>query len=85
MKIINLPKGAKCKVIEIDDLEQINSKFLKGKVNLSDRYTCIFYNNEIKHFAMILSKEVDNKAILADVKESLATDIFILKQLYALN
>jgi hypothetical protein len=83
MKTISLPKGAKCKVVEINDLEQINSSFLKDKVNLSDRYTCIFYNNEVKHFAMILSREVDNRAILADVKESLATDIFILKQLYA--
>lgn len=81
--MINLPKGAKCKVIEINNLEQINSKFLKDKVNLSDRYACLFYNNEVKHFAMILSREFDNKAILADIKESLATDIFILKQLYA--
>ena len=83
MKTISLPKGAKCRVIEINDLEQINSKFLKEKVNLSDRYTCIFYNNEIKHFITILSKEVGNKEILEEVKESLATDIFILKQLYA--
>ena len=83
MKTINLPKNAKCKVIEINDLEQINSKFLKEKVNLADRYTCIFYNNEIKHFAMILSKEVSNKEILEEVKRSLATDIFILKQLHA--
>lgn len=83
MKTISLPKNAKCKVIEINDIEQINSDFFKDKVNLADRYACIFYNNEVKHFAMILSKEVNNKAILADVKESLATDIFILKQLYA--
>jgi hypothetical protein len=81
--MLNLPKGAKCKVIEINDLEQINSKFLKDKINLADRYTCIFYNNEIKHFAMILSKEVSNEAILEEVKQSLAIDIFILKQLHA--
>jgi len=81
--MLNLPKGAKCKVIEINDIEQINSSFLKDKVNLSDRYTCIFFNNEVKHFAMILSKEVSNKTILEEVKQSLATDIFILKQLYA--
>lgn len=83
MKTISLPKGAKCKVIEITDLKQINSNFLKDKVNLSDRYTCIFYNNNIKHFAMILSKEVGNRAILEEVKQSLATDLFILKQLHA--
>lgn len=83
MKIINLPRGAKCKVIEINDPEQINSSFLSGKVNLSDRYTCIFYNNKIKHFAMILSKEVGNKTVLDEVKQSLVTDIFILEQLDA--
>jgi len=81
--MLNLPKGAKCKVIEINDIEQINAQFLKDKVNLSDRYACIFFNNEVKHFAMILSKEVSNKTILEEVKQSLATDIFILKQLYA--
>lgn len=83
MKTINLPKSAKCKVIEIDNLEQINSEFLKDKVNLSDRYTCIFYNNDIKHFAMILSKEFSNKEVLEEIKQNLKTDIFILEQLNA--
>jgi len=83
MKTIDLPRNANCKVIEINDIEKISSAYLKDKVNLADRYTCLFYNNEVKHFAMILSKEVSNKAILEDVKQSLVTDIFILKQLYA--
>lgn len=81
--LINLPRGLDCKVIEINDVEQINSSFLKDKVNPVDRYTCIFYNNEVKHFAMILSNEVSSKKILEEIKQSLATDIFILKQLYA--
>lgn len=39
--------------------------------------------SKVKHFAILLSKEVGNKEILKDVKQSLATDIFILKELYA--
>lgn len=81
MKTILLPRNAKCKVIEINDLKQINSRFLKDKVNLSDRYACLFYNNEVKYFVIILSREINNKIILAEIKESLAIDIFILKQL----
>jgi len=83
MKTINLPTGKKCKVIEISDLDQINSSFLKDKVNLTDRYSCLHYKGKINHFAMILSKESSNKEILEEVKQNLKTDIFILEQLNA--
>lgn len=81
MQLINLPSGSKCEVIEITDADQVSSNFLKAKVNSSNRYTCLFYNNEVKLFAMILTKEVAQDDILEEIKNNLKTDILILKQL----
>ena len=83
MKTINLPTGKKCKVIEINDLDQINTTFLKDRVDLTDRYTCLHYKGKVNHFAMILSKEFSSKEILEEIRQNLKTDIFILEQLNA--
>lgn len=77
-----LPSGITCQVIEIKDLKEITCSFLKSKIDKNNRYTCIFYNQEVKCYAMILSIEaLKSENVMLEIKEGLARDIYILKQL----
>jgi len=80
--MITLPTNIKCKVIKLNDLEEVSCNFLRNKVDLNNRYTCLAYDKEVKCYAMILSKEaVRSEKVMQEIKENLARDIFILKQL----
>lgn len=81
MKLIDL-KTTNAQCVEITSLDQLCPKYLKDKIiDNKTRYCCIFYNNEVKCYEVILCTEKTSKTILNDIKEQFELQISVLKQL----